>query len=121
MPVAISAKPSSHASLPVSVGGSYDVLLHGERRQGERRAGIARRPGREQGMALEVLGHAVEYLIDSRMFLTQAPYTRAEQEAVQMLMSSSREVFEDCAPVVPLRTRAAIWLQRAFLGRKAMV
>ena len=117
MSTAISGMPVE-ASLPKSISASYDVLMQGERRQGERRTMVVRRPGREQGMALEVLGHAVEYLIDSRMFLTEVPYTKAEQEAVQTLMSASRQVFEGCAPVVPLRTRATMWLQRTFLARK---
>ena len=116
MPIAVS-EPSTAVTLPQPPSITYDVLLHGERRLAERRA-VARRPGREQGMALEVIGHAVEYLIDSRMFLTETPYNKAEQEAVQMLMTASRLVFEDCAPIIPLRTRASEWLQRTFLGRK---
>ena len=96
MPTAIS-ETSLAVTLPEPPPITYDVLLQGERRHAERRA-VARRPGREQGMALEVIGHAVEYLIDSRMFLTEAPYTKAEQEAVQMLMSASRLVFADCDP-----------------------
>ena len=117
MPVMTAESPLV-ATLPQSVSLWSDVLLQGERRKGERRQSVARRPGREQGMALEILGHAVEYLIDSRMFLTAAPYTKAEQEAVQMLMSSSRQVFEECAPIIPLRVRAQVWFQRALLGRK---
>ncbi len=116
MPTAVSESPLA-ITLPEPPSIAYDVLVHGERRKSERRA-VARRPGREQGMALEVIGHAVEYLIDSRMFLTEAPYTKAEQEAVQMLMTASRMVFEDCAPIIPLRTRASAWLQRTFLRRK---
>ena len=116
MPIAIS-EPTLDITLPEPPSMAYDVLLHGERRVQERRS-VARRPGREQGMALEVIGHAVEYLIDSRMFLTEAPYTKAEQQAVQLLMTASRQVFESCAPVVPLRTRAAEWLQRTFRIRK---
>ena len=118
MPIAISELPEA-VTFPEPPTVIYDVLLQGERRKAERRA-VARRPGREQGMALEVIGHAVEYLIDSRMFLTEAPYTKAEQQAVQMLMTASRLVFENCAPVIPLRTRASRWLQCTLLGRKEM-
>ncbi len=118
MPTTVSESPLA-IILPEPPTISYNLELHGDRRKTERRA-VARRPGREQGMALEVIGHAVEYLIDSRMFLTEAPYTKSEQEAVQMLMTASRQVFEGCAPIVPLRTRASAWLQRTFLGRKAV-
>ena len=73
---------------------------------------IRRRLGREQGRALERLGHAVEYLIDSRMFLTQVPYTAAEEEAVQILMALNRLVFESCPEVVPMRQRVLNRLRR---------
>ena len=71
-----------------------------------------RRPGRNQGHALEQLGHAVEYLIDSRMFLTQVPYTTAEEEAVQILMSLSRLVFDGCPRAVTMRRRVLDGLMR---------
>ncbi len=67
-------------------------------------------------MALEVLGHAVEYLIDSRMFLTDVPYTRSEEEAVQLLMGCSRRVFEACPVIVPVKTRLATWV-RELVGQ----
>lgn len=75
-----------------------------------------RRPGREQGQALERLGHAVEYLIDSRMFLTQVPYTSAEEEAVQILMGLNRLVFESCPAVVTMRRRVTDGLMRLLTG-----
>lgn len=75
-----------------------------------------RRPGREQGEALERLGHAVEYLIDSRMFLTQVPYTSAEEEAVQLLMGLNRLVFESCPEIVPVRRRVTDGLMRLLTG-----
>ncbi len=49
------------------------------------------------GQALESLGHTVEYLVDSRMFLVDEPATRADAEALHILMRLSREVFEDRA------------------------
>ena len=73
---------------------------------------LRRRLGREQGQAIEQLGHAVEYLIDSRMFLTQVPYTTAEEEAVQILMALNRLVFEGCPEVVPMRQRVVNRLRR---------
>lgn len=76
--------------------------------------GAARRPGREQGRALELLGHAVEYLIDSRMFLTGIAYTRSEEQALQMLMAASREVFEGCPVKVGFGAAAKSWLVRGW-------
>jgi hypothetical protein len=49
----------------------------------------------QTGQALEILGHAVEYLVDSRMFLVDEPATRADSEALHILMRLSREVFQD--------------------------
>ncbi|RXH56822.1 hypothetical protein [Granulicella sibirica] len=72
-----------------------------------------RRASRQQGIALEKLAHAVEYLIDSRMFLTQAPYTKSEEEAVKMLMRLNRAVFESCPVIVPLGTRVREWVRQA--------
>ena len=48
---------------------------------------IRRRPTMQQGRALEILGHAIEYLIDSRMFLVNEPHTSAEAAAVQVLFA----------------------------------
>ncbi len=64
-----------------------------------------RRASVEQGRALEVLGHAVEYLVDSRMFMLGEHNRAAETEGVQILMRQSRTVFAECREVVPLRVR----------------
>ena len=74
--------------------------------------GLLGAQGQAQGQALELLGHAVEYLIDSRMFLTQVPYTIAEEEAVQILMALNRKVFESCPEVVTMRRRVTNGLMR---------
>ncbi len=67
----------------------------------------------QQGRALEMLGHAVEYLVDSRMFGDEAGF-RSEGEAVQILMRMSRAVFAECPEVVPLRERVARWFADAW-------
>lgn len=55
----------------------------------------------QAGRALEILGHAIEYLTDEYMhergFLNPAD---ARMEAVQMLMRLNREVYFQC-PVAP--------------------
>jgi hypothetical protein len=57
------------------------------------------------GQALEILGHALEYLVDSRMYQVDEPATRADSEALHILMRLSREVFEDRGAVIPSERR----------------
>ena len=71
---------------------------------------VVRRPTPEQGMALEVLGHAIEYLVDTN-FYHQRAEVPAVREAIAMLKQSSREVFAEAPEVVPVKTRAARWLR----------
>jgi hypothetical protein len=71
---------------------------------------VRRRSNPQQGRALEILGHAVEYLVDSRMFQIDQPTTRADAEATQILMLLSREVFFECAAVVPPARRLKLWI-----------
>jgi hypothetical protein len=73
---------------------------------------VRRRSTPEQGRALETLGHAVEYLMDSGLFLRDDRNPQAEQQAIQILMRLSRAVFAECAIVVPLRVRMRLWVQR---------
>lgn len=73
---------------------------------------IRRQPDMQQGRALEILGHAIEYLVDSRMFLTSEPVTLADLEAGHILKQLSRTVFDECREVVPLSRRLSHWLSR---------
>lgn len=70
---------------------------------------VRRRPDRLQGQSLESLGHAIEYLVDSRMFEAGRSHRPADTEAVQILSRSSREVFATCAEVVPVHQRFKHW------------
>jgi hypothetical protein len=58
------------------------------------------------------------------MFLTQVPYTVAEEEAVQILMALNRLVFESCPEVLTIRQRVANRLRRLIpehpLGGRAV-
>ncbi len=93
----------------------------------ERARLVHRRPDRQQGQALEVLGHALEYLVDTRMFVYREPNTKADAEAIHILSRCSRELFATCAEVVPLRQRVKTWLAETLhvgaisapVGRKA--
>jgi hypothetical protein len=74
-----------------------------------------RRPTVIQGHALEVLGHAIEYLVDSRMHRDKGISSQADSVAEQVLMRLSREVFAECAKVVPaatLRSRVSVALRK---------
>lgn len=69
---------------------------------------IMRRSTPQQGVALEVLGHAIEYLVDSR--LPEGGADRSDAEAIRLLMCCSRAVFEECSEIVPMRRRLSAWL-----------
>lgn len=61
----------------------------------------ARRISPEAGRALEILGHAIEYLSDE--YVEHAKELRASDSqvaAIQLLMRLNREIYFDC-PVVP--------------------
>ena len=63
-----------------------------------------RRISPEAGHALEILGHAIEYLTDE--FVRAGASTSAHDaqvEAVQLLMSLNREIYFGC-PAVPTLT-----------------
>lgn len=73
-----------------------------------------RRTTPQQGRAIETLGHAIEYLVDSRLFdQWESP---ADAEAVHMLMACSRSVFADCDEVCPWHQR----VQRALVKRLSL-
>ena len=73
------------------------------------RAMVRRRANMEQGKGLEVLGHAIEYLVDSRMFLVGDARIVIEADAVRVLSRCSRELFLSCAVIVPLGARLRTW------------
>lgn len=80
------------------------------RDEDSRKQVIRRRPNPHQGRALEKLGHAVEYLVDSRMALIDELSTRADAEAVDILMRLSRWVFSECEEIVPMGRRLKAWM-----------
>ena len=78
---------------------------------------IRRRANQTQGQALEKLGHAVEYLVDSRMRLIHEPSTKADAEALDILMRLSRCVFSECEEIVPVGQRLKDWIAGAGRAR----
>ncbi len=73
---------------------------------------VRRRGNMEQGKALELLGHSVEYLVDSRLFTKDEVEARNDREAVQILMRLSRAVFAECPEVISVRRRLTRWYWR---------
>ena len=75
-----------------------------------------RRISREAGRALEVIGHAIEYLSDEFIYAGGSFSARDPQvEAVQLLMALNREIYFNC-PEVPTfadRCRALLRLRTA--------
>lgn len=99
--------------------GSYPslTLVHPTHRRTAALAPVVRRrPTMRQGVALEVLGHAVEYLVDQQRYRIDGPARRGEDEAIRLLMRASREVFGSCVEIVPLHRRVSAWLHRRVMG-----
>ena len=66
----------------------------------------------QAGKALEILGHAIEYLTDEHVhgggsFRLNDPMT----EAVKMLMAANRSVYYECPEVASFRERCSAWLE----------
>jgi hypothetical protein len=75
-----------------------------------------RRIPQQAGRALEILGHAIEYLTDEYVhrggsFSVQA----GEAEAVRLLMGINRQIYFDCpeAPTIADRCRSLLRLRAA--------
>jgi hypothetical protein len=78
-----------------------------------------RRPNRTQGHALEVLGHAIEYLVDQQLQREShaEPQTlsyQADAPAMHILMRLSREVFAECPEAASPRPSLKQRLFRLF-------
>lgn len=72
---------------------------------------VRRRATREQGEALEILSHAIEYLVDSHLY--RANEFDADGPAIRLLMNCSRAVFAEGEQVYTLRQK----VQRAIFRR----
>ncbi|SEB37811.1 hypothetical protein [Terriglobus roseus] len=69
---------------------------------------IRRRTTPTQGRALEILGHAVEYLADSRLY--EQIENPSDGAAIRTLMSCSRKVFAECELIQSWHQRAQLAL-----------
>ena len=68
------------------------------------------------GRTLLTLGHAAEYLANSRKYSTQKVDYQANVEAVQILMELSRRVFEEYANRKALSRRVEDWVIEQTVG-----
>lgn len=74
-----------------------------------------RRNTPQQGRAIELLGHAIDYLVDSR--LHEGGPQRTDNQAIRILMACSRAVFEEGAVIVPVHQRVSHWVQHRLRRR----
>ncbi len=75
-----------------------------------------RRISPQAGHALEILGHAIEYLTDE--FVHEGgPLSAAnpQLEAVHLLMAVNRQIYFACPEVPTIGERVRAWLQRIHL------
>jgi hypothetical protein len=72
---------------------------------------VRRRIDQRAGRALEILGHAIEYLTDEYVHELateeQCPFSKDDGrvQAIQLLMSLNREIYFECPEVEDLSTR----------------
>lgn len=81
-----------------------------------RRCAVRRRISPQAGHALEILGHAIEYLTDEYVHAGGEFSARdGEVQAVQLLMKLNRQIYLDCPAVPSLaeRCRALLHLRPA--------
>ena len=88
----MAATTTTGFAIPTTAPAVRSASVHGNRR---------RRITPEAGRALEILGHAIEYLTDEFVQDDRAYTVKSEQlQAVQMLMALNRQVYFEC-PELP--------------------
>jgi len=75
---------------------------------------VRRRIGREAGLALEKLAHAIEYLTDEFINDASPQFRGSRVEAIELLMSLNRRVYFDCPQVPTLGGRISAFLRRVL-------
>ncbi len=70
---------------------------------------IHRRTESHHGRTLQRLGHAAEYLADSRLFLISSS-AASDEEAIRILMRLSREIFDDYAALTKQSHPVTDWI-----------
>jgi hypothetical protein len=75
---------------------------------------------REQGLALMTVGHAIEYLVDSRL-IRQQDTTGADREALAILLNANLSVYNEGAEIRPLGSRLRQWFRGGSITRREHV
>jgi len=71
---------------------------------------------REQGAALMTVGHAIEYLVATR--LVKEPSTNsAEREALAILLRANLSVYNEGAEITPLVSRLRQWFHGGSMAK----
>jgi hypothetical protein len=73
---------------------------------------VRRRITPEAGHALEILGHAIEYLSDE-LAIDRTPLAsnRGRVEAIELLMALNRRIYYECPEIPTLAQRLTSWLR----------
>lgn len=70
------------------------------------------KPTPTQGRGLEILGHAIEYLLDTYVVFPSGKPSDDDLEAAQILIRANLSVFSECREIVPLSRQLAMWLMQ---------
>jgi hypothetical protein len=106
-------KQSEDKSMATTTTTGLPILVSARAVPGVQTRSVRRRITPQAGRALEILGHAIEYLTDE--FVQQDGMASSKNErldAVQMLMALNRQVYYECpeAPSFGERCRALFHL-----------
>jgi hypothetical protein len=82
---------------------------------------IRRWPSPQQGRALEVIGHAIDYLTDMYVssrwpHLGDYNANMADLDALQLLQRHSMSIFNECTEIVPSRIARVLGGCRTAIG-----
>jgi hypothetical protein len=75
---------------------------------------IRRRSTPQQGLAIQMLGNAVDHLLHSRMFLIDEPPTQSDADAIHLLMLLKRAVFSECEQVTEANRNLRQWMMQTL-------
>lgn len=74
---------------------------------------LQRKTSYDAGRGLEILGHAIEYVIDESILNDKdSSYRHAQREAVELMMALDREIHSGCPIIPPFRERLLWWSRR---------
>ena len=110
MATAIFSGPTRPVLVPSRKARAYPSLSEGREASREGDLTIHRITKTHHGRTLLTLGHAAEYLADSRRYSNGKADHASNIEAIHILMEASRSVFDDYAEPSTLNRRFEHWL-----------